>query len=233
MDSGDYEYPGSLDNTPMPLSLANPDQSEQRNDSKNNLPEPSTEPPLYSNLQVNGNNTSVLPVDDSDSDYVEHEHISIKETSRGNSASIGNELENSNTIHIEGRLQSYHSSIKLRARSASSITELTGSLSEQGIYQGLSMTDTVKQSLGIMPESVYMATNLLENLGGEIELVNVVDEQGEEGERRGKIERNREGESPAPEEEEEEMGRPRLPSSRTDPNVFKPKIRRPMRACKH
>ena len=219
-DSGDYEYPDSLDNTPMPPSLANQDQSEQPNDSKDI-------PPLYSNVQFNGESA---PVDDSDSDYVEHEHVSIREA-RGDSASTGNELENSNKIYVEGRLLSYHSSIKLRARSASSITELTGSLSEQGIYQGLSMTDTVKQSLGIMPESVYMATNLLENLGGEIELVNVVDEQGE-GERRGKIKRDREGESPAPEEEEEVMGRPRLPSSRTDPNVFKPKIRRPMRACK-
>ena len=42
-----------------------------------------------------------------------------------------------------------------------------GLLEEQGIYQGLVMTDEQRRRLGIMPESIYMTTNLenwLENM---------------------------------------------------------------------
>ncbi len=97
----------------------------------------------------------------------------------------------------------YHSSIDARLRSVSQLNELVSSLSEQGIYQGLAMTDQDKEEIGIIPECVYMATNLLENLG---EQLNVVEE----------METLASG---------EEDVRSRL-GSKTDPNVFKPKIRR-------
>ena len=45
--------------------------------------------------------------------------------------------------------------------------EGTGLLEDQGIYQGLVMTDDQRRQLGIMPESIYMTTNLeswLENM---------------------------------------------------------------------
>ncbi len=71
------------------------------------------------------------------------------------------------------------------------------------------MTDQDKEEIGIMPECVYMATNLLENLGeqlsvvGEMEAVVVGEMEGSGGEGvRGRL------------------------GSRTDPNVFQPKIRR-------
>ena len=83
----------------------------------------------------------------------------------------------------------------------SQLNELVSSLSEQGIYQGLVMTDQDKEEIGIMPECVYMATNLLENLGE-----HVVEE----------METLASG---------EEDIRGRL-GSKTDPNVLKPKIRR-------
>ncbi len=120
----------------------------------------------------------------------------------------GSELE---TVarYVHGRLPDYHSSIEARARRVSQLDELVSSLSEQGIYQGLAMTDQDKEEIGIMPECVYMATNLLENLGEQLSVV---------GEMEAVVVREMEGSG-----EEEVRGRL---GSRTDPNVFKPKIRR-------
>ena len=51
-------------------------------------------------------------------------------------------------------------------------TDSGGSLEEQGIYQGLVMTDAEKQRLGILPESIYMTANL-EQWGDELEHMSV------------------------------------------------------------
>ena len=51
-------------------------------------------------------------------------------------------------------------------------TDSGGSLEEQGIYQGLVMTDAEKQRLGILPESIYMTANL-EQWGEELEHMSV------------------------------------------------------------
>ena len=51
-------------------------------------------------------------------------------------------------------------------------TDSSGSLEEQGIYQGLVMTDAEKQRLGILPESIYMTANL-EQWGDELEHMSV------------------------------------------------------------
>ncbi len=203
LNMNNYEYPLSLDNTHPPSSPSLPDQAGGSQ----------LEEPIYENVvSSNGHLPPVADDSDSESDYseVEHEaHIRIQSKKKERPHN-GSELESSSKIYVQGHLPGYHSSIEARARSVSQLDELVSSLSEQGIYQGLAMTDQDKEEIGIlMSECMYMATNLLENLGeqlsvvGEMEAVVVGEMEGSGGEEvRGRL------------------------GSRTDPNVFQPKIRR-------
>ncbi len=226
MESSDYEYPESLDNTPPPYAApaaASPSPPEQ--DTPQSTSEHPSEQPVYQNMSLAANGSLHSTADDSDSDYAEVPHISIKQTpskKRPSSRSEA-ELESSSKIYIEGHLSSYLSPAEARARSVSQMDELVSSLSEQGIYQGLALTDNDKRELGIMPQSIYMATNLMENFGSEIEQLSLVDEMEEV------VSEGEEGQCSV---EEGEM-KTRL-GSKTDPNIFKPKIRkRQLRACKY
>ncbi len=115
-----------------------------------------SEQPIYENV-VSSNGHLPPVADDSDSDYseVEHEaHIRIhsKKKERPHNGSGHGPARDSSKIYVQGHLPGYHSSIEARARSVSQLDELVSSLSEQGIYQGLAMTDQDKEEIGIMPE---------------------------------------------------------------------------------
>lgn len=49
-----------------------------------------------------------------------------------------------------------------------------GGFEDEGIYQGLVMTDKQKKNIGILPESIYMTTNLLQK-GALIESISLLD----------------------------------------------------------
>ena len=64
--------------------------------------------------------------------------------------------EGDKKLYVIGNLGSNHLPSGVKAYSSDTEFE------DDGIYQGLIMTDTQKKSLGILPESIYMTTNLLE-----------------------------------------------------------------------
>ena len=86
--------------------------------------------------------------------------------------------EDDDKLFIEGTLEddqpplSFKSSIRSRSGAMSEGAAIpkedgkeeegqeAGLLEDQGIYQGLMMTDEQRRQLGIMPESIYMTTNL-------------------------------------------------------------------------
>ncbi len=146
-------------NTPPPCPSP-PDHENQPGGSQ-------SEQPIYENVaSSNGQLPPIADDSDIDSDYFEVEndaHIRIHSKKKERPHN-DNELENSSKIYVQGHLPDYHSSIDARLRSVYQLNELVSSLSEQRIYQGLAMTDQNKEKIGIMPECVYMATNLLENL---------------------------------------------------------------------
>ena len=74
-------------------------------------------------------------------------------------------------IYVEGSIVPLQPMLSFKSRVRARSRE---ELEQEGIYQGLTTTDEQKQRIGIMPESIYMTTNLetsravLENMSMEI-----------------------------------------------------------------
>ena len=65
-----------------------------------------------------------------------------------------------NCIYLVGNLVENVAPFYFKSGIILNRTDSSGSLEEQGIYQGLVMTDAEKQRLGILRESIYMTANL-------------------------------------------------------------------------
>ncbi len=61
-------------------------------------------------------------------------------------------------LYVSGTLVDHRAPLSFKSRLQR--TDSSEVLQEQGIYQGLVMTDSEKRRLGILPESIYMTTNL-------------------------------------------------------------------------
>ena len=79
-------------------------------------------------------------------------------------------------IYIRGTLENCPSSIFFKTSTTKPVTE--EEFAEEGIYQGLHMTDKQKKNFGILPESLYMTTNLIKK-GALIESISLLDSVGE------------------------------------------------------
>ena len=75
-------------------------------------------------------------------------------------------------LYIVGDLVENRAPISFKSRLTLERSDSSGNLQEQGIYQGLVMTDREKQRLGILPESIYMTANL-EQFGEELEHMSI------------------------------------------------------------
>ena len=80
--------------------------------------------------------------------------------------------EDDEKLYLVGDLIENAAPLSFKSGIALNRTDSSGSLEEQGIYQGLVMTDAEKQRLGILPESIYMTANL-EQWGEELEHLSV------------------------------------------------------------
>jgi hypothetical protein len=74
-------------------------------------------------------------------------------------------------LYITGNLMENDPSIFFKTGTG---TAFSGEFADEGIYQGLIMTDKQKNNIGILPESIYMTTNLLEK-GDLIESMSLLD----------------------------------------------------------
>ena len=83
-------------------------------------------------------------------------------------------------MYIVGDLVESKAPKSFMSRATLQRTDSSGSLQEQGIYQGLVMTNAEKQRLGILPESIYMTANL-EQWGEELEHLSIRVETVSEG----------------------------------------------------
>ena len=80
--------------------------------------------------------------------------------------------EDDDKLYLVGDLIENAAPLSFKSGITLNRTDSSGSLEEQGIYQGLVMTDAEKQRLGILPESIYMTANL-EQWGEELEHMSV------------------------------------------------------------
>ena len=195
----DYEYPIPLDRTPM-SSFKDKDRSQRGGSAPRDILPKEKSSVFYTTLPDKDEESQVKPIpptEGSDSDYSDTEvvdrrpnvirqvHVDHKPLENG--ASVVEEDDDDDKIIVEGNLIENQAPLSFKShaglhRSASQVDELTESLANQGIYQGLVMTDTDKQRLGIVPESIYMTTNLLQNWSKEIEKMAVEDDDQVEGE---------------------------------------------------
>lgn len=225
----DYEYPIPLDRTPM-SSFKDKDRSQRASSAPKDVLPKENSSVFYTTLPDKDDEAQVEPIpptEGSDSDYSDTEAVSnrrrpsvIRQVPIGRShpSENGSSIvgDDDDKIIVEGNLVDNRAPISFKShvgrhRSASQVDELTESLADQGIYQGLVMTDTDKQRLGIIPESIYMTTNLLQNWSEEIEKMAVEDDNQGEGESISSF-RSRKG-------------------SNTDPIITGKKIKRQQRAC--
>ena len=76
------------------------------------------------------------------------------------------EMEKDEKLYVLGTLVENRAPLSFKSRVAR--LNSAGSIEDQGIYQGLVMTDSERRRLGIMPESIYM-TAALEQWADELE----------------------------------------------------------------
>lgn len=81
------------------------------------------------------------------------------------------EEEGDEKLYITGTLMENSPSVFFKTGTASGYND---KFANEGIYQGLVMTDKQKKNIGILPESLYMTTNLLEK-GALIESMSLLD----------------------------------------------------------
>ena len=77
--------------------------------------------------------------------------------------------ESSDKIYVRGNIIPHQPMLSFKSRARAHSRE---ELEQEGIYQGLVITDEQKQQLGIMPESIYM-TVALENCHYELEYMSM------------------------------------------------------------
>ena len=68
-------------------------------------------------------------------------------------------VQGENKLYVTGSLVHNRAPLSFKSHTLQE-NPSSGILEEQGIYQGLVMTNSEKQRLGIMPESIYMTANL-------------------------------------------------------------------------
>lgn len=81
------------------------------------------------------------------------------------------EMAGDEKLYITGNLVENCPSVFFKTGSGSLSN---GGFADEGIYQGLIMTDKQKKNIGILPESIYMTTNLMEK-GALIESMSLLD----------------------------------------------------------
>ena len=91
---------------------------------------------------------------------------------RQSTKSTSDNIEDDEKLYLVGDLVENAAPFSFKSGIILNRTDSSGSLEEQGIYQGLVMTDAEKQRLGILPESIYMTANL-EQWGDELEHMSV------------------------------------------------------------
>ena len=118
---------------------------------------------------------------ESDSSYEEEPAVPRKPTQiRQSTKSTADSNGVDEKLYIVGDLVENKAPKSFKSRATLERTDSSGSLQEQGIYQGLVMTNAEKQRLGILPESIYMTANL-EQWGEELEHLSIRVETVSEG----------------------------------------------------
>lgn len=217
-EESDYEYPTPLDKTPLTCP-GEPKESQTGisvagnhvsplDQSSASLSEPSEEP-----VSKPAPPPPPPDSDDSDPEDLDRQQANvIIRQAPGGYRSLENELGPGvdDKILVIGNLVENRAPLSFKSQQRlRSVSNVNGELGNEGIYQGLAMTNYDKQRLGIVPESIYMTTNLLHNWSANIENAPVVTFDKDEGVQ--KIPRS---------------------GSKTDPTITVAKIKRHQRACK-